>query len=372
MNIIFDATTQIDYPVGKPGFSGGTELMLHKIAAGLSQKHTVHVVTPDLDDMEQRGPTLFYWPDAFHPNKADVVVMIHNLHNLAPYSAPLLILASNGVGKDVDGTDDTTEFIDGIDAVTCFSHTHVNLLKRFHPKVPIDKCFVTGLGVDIDDYNNMLYTSGNGKTPHRFLYANTPERGLWHTLKIFELIQKEIPDASLHITYNWPTVFEMYKWQANIIGQQVWECKDMIERIPNVTYTGRLSREEIIREQLECQIHMYPSSPPNVGSQIHGITQMECAAAGCALVLSDVEAFPEVFGHNGGAYTLPVPGALLTGEDRLLTHSDWAGFVVDLLNNPNELKESAQHARQLAENNTWDHVVVNWENMLDKLTNGNS
>jgi glycosyltransferase involved in cell wall biosynthesis len=105
-----------------------------------------------------------------------------------------------------------------------------------------------------------------------------------------------------------------------------------------------------------------PSDPPNVGTQIHGLTQLECAAAGCALVLSDVEAFPEVFGT--AAHILPVIGKYRPELERRITAEDYAAIVVELMRDQEKWKHASTQARALAEQHTWSRVVDNWEAML--------
>ena len=56
MRLIIDATALDLYPVSTPGFHGGTELYLHRLAEGLAKNHTVHVVVPDISAEQQRGP----------------------------------------------------------------------------------------------------------------------------------------------------------------------------------------------------------------------------------------------------------------------------------------------------------------------------
>lgn len=376
INIIIDATPLDLYPFGKPGFAGGTELYIHQLAAGLSKTHLVHVVTADLEQEEQRGERLFYWPKHVHPTVADAVICVHNLENVAPYAADHLILASNGIGAYL-GPDD--EFATGLDAVACFSQCHVDLLTRRHPKVSEEKCHITGLGVELDDYDQLGFYGtldpmkqgprwNYEKVPGRMLYANDPQRGLWKTLDIFERVRKEVPDATLHIAYNWTKVFAMMQWSPSAMAEELWACRHKMATLDGVRDLGELSRDAIIQEQLACQVHTYPSDPPNVGSQIHGITQMECAAAGCALVLSDTEAFPEVFGE--AATILPVPGAFLPEIGTRMDAQDWADVTVTLMQDAAKWQEASAKARQLAEQNTWDHVVARWNAMLSALQEG--
>lgn len=392
MRLIFDATALQLYPLAKPGFRGGTEVYVEKVTAGLAALgHTVHVVANDADVEEQRSERLWYWPTAYHPTHADAVVAVHSLEYVSPdsaYDAPFLIGMGNGLGAFL-GPDD--EWAKWVDAWPVFSECHRDLLVKHHPNVDPAKCYVTGLGIEVGEYRHP-HDNHNGypcpiceqdfcqsgctdaqklatfKVPGRMFFSNDPARGLWHVLDVFDAVKKRVPHATLHVGYDFQRNFERAKWGSNALAEMFWECRDRLANTPGVVDLGQLSREDLIREQLECQVCVMPSDPPNVGSQIHGIGQMEAAAAGAALVLSDTEAFPEVFG--GAATILPLPGTYLPNLERRYDAQDWAEAVVQLMEDPEKWGEASRAARALAERHTWDAVVGKWQEMLVAIEAG--
>lgn len=360
MNLIIDATPLDLYPFSKPGFTGATEIYAHKLAEGLATRgHTVHVVTPDLTTLEHRAPTLFYWPKAWHPTEADAVVMFHNLEHIGPYSADLLILVSNGLGADLGPQD---EFASGLDAVACLTKKHVDLLTLAHPKIDRSKCFVTGLGVDLSEYRGDILPA---RRPGRLLWTSSPERGLWHAVDIFEHVQKDMPEATLHLTYDWERFFHRAKWDSNHQAAQMWQIKERIDANPAIVNRGGLSREELIQAQLEAQIFLFPCDPQLIGSQLHSLAALEAAAAGCALVLSQSEALPEVFGS--AAEILPIPGHFDPHIERRWDAQDWAAVCLALLQSPEKWAQASRSARSLAERSTWGAVLDVWDAKLDEL-----
>ena len=355
----------------KGGFHGGTESYTMIVAAGLAEKgHTVHVVAPNLDAEQQRGDRLWYWPEHNHPTKTDLLVMVSSLGGLEHYDFDGLIYATNGaelpgpLSPDVAGI---------VSAYPVFSQTHARLLCQLNPGIPPERCVVTGLGVDLDEYTGIEPEKARGwldswKVPGRIWVGNDPARGLLHTLDIFDLVKKEYQDATLHVTYDFDRQFEAQRWRQNAMGEAFWEMKRRLENTPGVVKLGSVSRSDVIREQLEAQVHLWPSEPPNVGSQIHGISQMEAAAAGCALVLSDVEAFPELF--TGTADLLPVPGTMFRdqeGEVARVDAQDWADVVLDLFRDPEAWARASQASRRLAEQHTWSAVVDRWDALVGML-----
>jgi glycosyltransferase involved in cell wall biosynthesis len=348
------------YPLGKEGFSGGSQTYIKAITAELAARgHQVHVITNDLDVDEQRGPNLWYWPPAYYPHTADVAIMQMHAVDNPEYEAPLCVLMTSCVDPYVGPGD---AFAGSFDAVPVFSQVHKTLLCATRPIAP-ERCHVTGLGVDLTDYQCETFTTG--KVPGRMLYANDPARGLFYTLDVFEKVRAQVPEAELHVAYDFDKQLSWRAWEHSQMAQFLWECKQRIEGTPGVVNVGGLDRAGIIREQMECQVHCMPSDPPGIGTQTHGITQMECAAAGCALVLSDVEAFPEVFGE--GAEILPVIGTYIPSAERRCDAADYAGVVVELMRDPEKWAEASRKARALAERNTWDAVVDRWEMMLAGL-----
>lgn len=357
MNIICDARSLRMYAVGRNGFHGGTELYLQRVAHGLAQRgHIVHVVTPDLPKEEQRGPSEWWWAPTWFPRETDILVCFHNTEFMGDYSAPLVVLASNGIDPYL-GPDNA--HIANVDAYAVFSEVHRDLLHRTRG-VPEDRCYLTGLGVDLDDYALDLPA-----VPGRMLFCNDPARGLWHVLDIFDRVRDAVPGATLHVAYDFERQFQQHRWAATALAEALWECKRRLDGTPGVVNLGALTRGSLAREQMECQVHAMPSDPPNVGSQIHGISQMELAAARTPLVLSDTEAFPEVFGS--AATILPLPGSYLPAEERRLDAQDWADHVVEIMTDPERWREMSERSVALAEKHTWAAVVDKWEEMLRSL-----
>lgn len=357
MEIVFDARSLRLYPVGRPGFSGGTEGMVHRLSAGLAGLgHTVHVVTPDLDRMERRDNGLFYWGPTNAPTKADTVVLVHSLEFVRDYDCAHYVFATNGVDC---WAGPSGQWAAAIDAFPVFSNVHRDLMVARNKHIDPAKCHVTGLGVDVDQY--LLEPN---KTPARLFFSNDPARGLWHLLDIFDELKKLVPDATLAIGYDFEAQFNRVKWESSAMGQAFWDMDERIKATLGIINLGALTPDQVRAEQLRASLHVHPSEPPNVGSQIHGLTQAECAAASVPLILSDVEAFPEVFG--GVAEILPVPGTWFPDAGRV-TPKDWANVCADYLTDTEKWLLASRESRAWAEQHTWSRVLDNWDVMLSSL-----
>jgi glycosyltransferase involved in cell wall biosynthesis len=355
--ILIDGRPFRHYPFGKPGFSGGSELYVRRLATGLAALgHTVHVLTSDLDHEEQRGPTEWWWPPSYHPMRGDVVMAAHSLETMTDLAAPLLVLLPNGGDPPTYGRDHL------VDAVACFSEAHADILRAHCPTIPRDRFFVTGLGADPND-------SANAQVFGRMLYANDPARGLWHVLDIFDRVHEAIPEATLHITYDFDRQFEQHRWHATAMAELLWNCKHRIETTAGITSLGALGAEAMRDEQMACYVHAMPSDPPNAGSQTHGLTQLELAAAGVPLVLSDIESFPELF--SDCATILPVVGSLRKsdgeGSFARVDAQDYADAVIELMREPQKWTAASAASRKVAARHTWDAMSARFEAMLGDL-----
>lgn len=345
------------YPVAQPGFHGGTETYLKKVAAGLAARgHIVHVVAPDLDRMQQRQATEFWWGPEVFPTNADAVVQLIGLDGIEPFESDLLLCMTNGIDPYL-GPEHS--WGNGVDAFPVFSECHKRMLCETRPVAP-EKCFVTGLGVEIGDYDPSL-----PKVPARLLWSNDPARGLLSLLDILGHIKAQVPEATLHIGYDFRRQFEHHKWAAHTVSEALWECARRIEEEPAIVVLPEQDRAGILREEHEAFLHVMPSDPPGPGTQIHGMLQMELAAAGVPLVLSDIEAFPEVFGE--AATCIPLPGSFMPEYERRFDAQDWADVAVEILKSPERWADMSRRSRALAEKHTWGHVVDRWQAMLVQL-----
>lgn len=357
MRILFDTRAETMYPLAKPGFSGGSQTYVKAIIKGLSRSHQVHVIAPD-QDVEECKDGVWWWPSHYHPTDFDIAVQQVAINPQPDYDADLLIFMMSYSDPFLGPNG---EWADKVDAYPVFSTVHKNMLLKYRPTVPADRIFITGLGVDLNDYKLRVE-----KVSGRMLYANDPARGLFPLLDIFDLVKKEVPQATLHIAYDFDRQLVNRMWEHSHLAQMLLECKYRIAHTEGVESLGGISRQELIYEQLECQVHCMPSDPPAPGIQTHGITQMECAAAGAALVLSDVEAFPEVFGS--GAIILPVIGRFYPESSYRVSPADYAHHIIKLMSEPKEWEKASKRAKALARLNNWDRVVENWENMIASLT----
>ena len=124
------------------------------------------------------------------------------------------------------------------------------------------------------EYNNL----GIEKVPHRCIFTSMPDRGLMELHAAWPLIVREVPDASLVITSDWRLWAE---WQTE---EAVRNYRLAFARHPNVTYKAAVKRDELIKIQLEADLHTYSA----VYDELFCIAVAESQVAGAFPVTSDV------------------------------------------------------------------------------------
>ena len=227
MRILFDCRPETMYPLAGQGFSGGSQVYVKAIIEGLTDRgYGVDVIANDLEEDQRRGPNEHWWPPTYFPHRFDVAVMQMHAHPDPEYDAPVAILMTSCVDPWLGPND---AFASSFDAIPVFSEVHKKLLLKTRPSIPADKVIVTGLGVDLLDYTHPYDIPDNGrlivKVPGRMLYANDPARGLFNTLDVFDLVKKEIPEATLHVAYDFDRQFAMRMWEHSQMAEMLVDCR---------------------------------------------------------------------------------------------------------------------------------------------------
>jgi len=171
-----------------------------------------------------------------------------------------------------------------VHSVITISECQKRRFQELHP-IPEELYLVSSAGVNWADYARLDVPKKRG----RCIYCSVPERGLDELVSIWPLIRREIPWATLHVTGS------LALWGLIPQPDQVL-LVDTIARLPGVTYLGVLSREALIKEQLESQILLLPGSPKS--PEMCCMSAMECAAARNAIVVTDLYALVERVVHG--------------------------------------------------------------------------
>ena len=122
------------------------------------------------------------------------------------------------------------------------------------------------------------------RVPHRVIYASAPERGLAPLLWIWPEVMAAVPDAKLHIYYDW-TVFRLrYPVEA------AW-LTGLLESREGVVFHGGVRPEELHDAFRQASVWGYPLN--GADSETFCLNLIKAEASGCIPVCSDAASLPE-------------------------------------------------------------------------------
>lgn len=249
-------------------------------------------------------------------------------------------------------------FDDYVDIWASPSDAHL----KFHvPQMPCPEKWV----MIPDGCDPELYSPGE-KIPGRVVHISSPDRGAHWLLQEWQNIKKKVPEASLLIFYHssqgdvcsfergFPTfqpgtgkLYNANKVSPSIyeLGQRMRYFNQAMKKLVHldVKHVGSVSRDQITKELNQAMVLGYPASVVSDFCEGFGCAVMEACAAGCIPVISDVDAFGDIYGGVAPMIKSPVEPNM-----KLFTE-----LVVRSLKDEKFIKETTEKCRELANKYTW-------------------
>lgn len=186
----------------------------------------------------------------------------------------------------------------------------------------------------------------------RLVYTSIPERGLDILLKIFSIIKKEIPDASLHV------------YSGKALGWRNKKEHDELDSFYNginqdgIFLRSPLNHKDLAKELEMSSLFLYPSHPvKNLGfyAETSCIAALEAQAAGCPVIASNSGALNESI-LNGKT------GILINGNpDSEEFQNKFARETISLLKDKKRIAQFRNNCIELIKNNySWDLIAKEW------------
>lgn len=226
----------------------------------------------EIDGVQYKNFWEFNWQDKFD------VLWVWRLPQLLDLDikARKIILDLHDVPNVLEYTEERLSRVDKIFVKTDY---HRSLL----PQVSDEKFEVIGNGIDLS-----RFAEEEVKSPHRFVYSSTPDRGLDILLAyIWPDIKKAFKDAELHLYYGWNTFEALEK---NNPERMAWmrKVKRLMDQ-PGIINHGRVDQKTLAKDLLKTSYWLYPTHFP----EIHCITACEMQAAGVIPITSGYAALAE-------------------------------------------------------------------------------
>ena len=140
------------------------------------------------------------------------------------------------------------EFAGHVDKIVTISPRHA---QYFKDNYGIQNAEVIDIPVRVQDYEEVRQNERIEKVKNRLLFSSVPARGLDNLWRVYQRIQREVPDVNLVITSD-------YRLWGVGASNEHFRVKWM--HITNVDFMGAVPRAQLIREQMKAQILLYPSN----------------------------------------------------------------------------------------------------------------
>lgn len=296
------------YNVEKPGKYGGVDYMPVEMFEAMAH------------NMEHDALVSWDFPHAFRYNtKSGKRIMAYQLNN-----------AFVGLFDYV------------IDAYMHPSWWHAERFKELYPEIDDEKQFAP--------ITNGVYTSryeAQERDPYRVIYSSSPDRGLHHLLSIWPEIVAREPRANLKVFYDakkWIDTVKSIGRELNTTERALLIDGYMKLNMPNVEFVGAVGQGRIAREQAMATVLAYPCDPvdPTEG---FSMTVLEGLTAGCQAVISDADAFPELWGDHPNSTMLPLP----------FDKQTWIDAIVSKFGKATEFQNVGHDWKELAKR--WEKII---------------
>lgn len=319
---------------------GGAENALFSLTRELAKRgHTVTVYNDPREGGVYDG--VEYMPKyAYADEVTDVLVFFRSPNALAQMTnVPLKLFWS----CDQHTVGDYRDFMYHVHATVVISPRHRDYFIQRYGADP-DKTVVIDLGVRVEEYEQAVE-----RIPYRFIYCSQPERGLKRLRAIWNRIRMQIPEASLVITGSHTL------WGG---GDNTRPYREEWAGVPNVHYFGALPRHELVKFQLQADIHAYPCTY----DELFCISVAETQVAGAVPITS----------QRGAIWTTNEFGYVVSGgrdedpnSDEWL--NDYADFLIYSLTEDYDRVVTAIRPKMMSrarERFAWSKIAAQWEELM--------
>jgi len=335
---------------------GGSEIALYSVARGLAGLgHDVVVVNRCGLEAGLYDGTRYYditasaWRSVAHEKPPDVLVVCRRMMDVGvglpararvfwahdyqgvpmetPHPAPWRSLAV--AWRRFSGP----WFHTRVDRIFVISKFLADVFRWLY-RAPAEKMVIIPQGVETELFSG----PSPPRSPRRFIYTSTPDRGLVHLLReIFPAIQGAFPRAELHL-YSYVSM-DAYRRLST----------------PGVHFHGWVPRPELVRSLGESALMLYPSNCEEMGC----MAVLESMAAGTPAVTSSLGVLPELAGD--GSRGVVVEGWPGTRE----FSRRYVEATMNLLADPDRLERMRAAAREYAlSRHSWEAIAERWQQML--------
>lgn len=264
------------------------------------------------------------------------------------------------------------DFRDFVDVYVLPSHAHVKSqtdhsirpeLERLGGWLEPEKCEVQPNGCYPEEYDKIQVE----RQPGLCVSISSPDRGLHLALQEWPAIKRAIPHAELRVFYYSLDSYRSQYRGADLrpVADAVW--RDFAKRAQyidmaltrlapfGVKAIGPVSKAELATQLKSAELLFYPCDPVQ-WTESFGCSVLEGCAAGALPIISDVDAFGEIFGGYCPMVKSPARKNM----------AEWTSLVITRLKNKGLADMERKRARVLADKLTWRHSAKVLEGILER------
>jgi glycosyltransferase involved in cell wall biosynthesis len=247
-----------------------------------------------------------------------------------------------------------------VDILAPLSHLHAHFMSNL-TKFDRDNWRILYNGVDAQEFRP------TEKIPGKMIWASSHDRGLHLLLEIFPQIKKRVPDASLHVFYNFSGIerfasiehVDMSTESGKRFAELAYRSRYILEAIRRLDGKGvfvhkSVSRNKIKEEMANSEILAYPCDPVYF-TETFGVVVLEACASGTVPVLCLADAFKELWSSIG--YNVPSP---------FRDHKDdYTEKLIHILSNKDDWVYKSSECMKYAEKFYWWKLAIGLEKCFE-------
>jgi glycosyltransferase involved in cell wall biosynthesis len=222
------------------------------------------------------------------------------------------------------------------------SDTHRKHILSVTPCIDPAKTDVWGNCISNEDY----FTGEEKARGKSITYCSSPDRGLHWLCELFPRVRAKVPEATLHVYYRFMPWYQQMagEWnpgnpaahqqgmRARYAGSFFYKMGAMGES--GVFLHGAVTNQQMVAALESSRVLAYPCDPV-VFTEGFGVSVLDACAAGAIPIISDVDAFGEVYGGTA----MVIPGR--PGDHR----DEWVAAMVKALTDDDLQKEVTTRCR---------------------------
>lgn len=349
-----------DLRAGGRGVTGSEQAMFYLSKAQAEQGHRVilytHTDKPGFYDGVEVIDSRLAFPRFRRADAADVVISWISADPLRGVSPKALRVHSLQIN---DWFLCAWGYEKYVDLYVAASETHrLWLMAERNNPGPSAPWAVVPNGTDLSKFKA---SNPRDRKPLRCVYASSPDRGLHWLLSIWPEIRYAFPQAELHIFY------EIEKWirEGVFLNSEVGiRAKYVFDRLRvwkdgqhGVYVRGAVSPEALAGELLSSDLMLYPCDTirPTEG---FGVSVLDACAAGVVPVITDVDAFGEIYANSGAV--------LVHRGDTRVWIDEFLNTAIALMRDREQLEERRLRVMEFAKGYDWRIVSNLWMREIQK------